>query len=176
MKNVKRPNIIIITLDQASRKFIWENDKVKEFRRRYMPNMEYIFANSIDFKNHQISSAACVPSRACLFTGTNSKKTQVHQTDGVAKNVHELNWIDRNKTPTLGNIFCTLTASGREYVKDHAGNKMLLGVERKKVISGMTGYDYSGICDTNQTMLLGNMVQPQISERMFKLFTEVILK
>lgn len=77
--------------------------------------------------------------------------------------------------PTLGNIFCTLTASGREYVKDHAGNKMLLGVERKKVLSDMTGYDYSGISDTNQTMLLGNMVQPQISERMFKHFTEVIL-
>lgn len=84
--------------------------------------------------------------------------------------------FDEVYKPTLGNIFCTLTASGREYVIDHAGNKMLLGVERKKILSDMTGYDYTGICDTSQTMLLGNMVQPQISERMFKRFTEVILK
>lgn len=78
--------------------------------------------------------------------------------------------------PTLGKIFCTLTASGREYVKDHAGNKMLLGIERKKILTGMTSYDFSDICMTHQNMLLGNMVLPQLSERMFRHFTEVILK
>ena len=60
-------------------------------------------------------------------------------------------------------------------MKDHAGNKMLLGVERKKILTGMTEYSFEGISKTKQTMLLGNMVLRQLSERMFKHFTEVIL-
>lgn len=99
-----RPNVIIIMLDQASKPFAWENEQVKLFREKHMPNMEYIKNNSISLENHHISSAACVPSRATLFTGVNSNKTMVHNTDGVAKNAKELKWIDPKKTPTLGNI------------------------------------------------------------------------
>jgi arylsulfatase A-like enzyme len=91
-------------LDQASNPFAWENDQIKNFRCKHMPNIEFIKNNSISLKNHHISSAACVPSRATLFTGVNSNKTMVHNTDGVAKTTRELSWLDPNRTPTLGNI------------------------------------------------------------------------
>ncbi len=100
----QRPNVIIIMLDQAAKDFAWENDHIKKFRAEHMPNMSYIKNNSVSLENHHISSAACVPSRATLFTGVNSDKTRVHNTDGVAKNAKELAWLDPEKTPTLGNI------------------------------------------------------------------------
>jgi arylsulfatase A-like enzyme len=104
------PNIIIIMLDQAAAPFEWENDVIKEYRNKHMPNMQYIRENSIDLRHHYIKSGACIPSRATLFTGNSSKKTKVHHTDGVAKSVNEVTWINPDETPTLGNI---LINSGR---------------------------------------------------------------
>jgi len=91
-------------LDQASNPFSWENEAVKKYREKHMPNIEYIKKNSIVLKHHQIKSAACIPSRACLFTGNDSKTTGVHNTDGGGKHTEEVIFIDKNKTPTLGNI------------------------------------------------------------------------
>lgn len=91
-------------LDQASNPFAWENDAVKKYREEHMPNMEYIRKNSIVLEHHQIKSAACIPSRACLLTGNDSKTTGVHNTDGGGKYTKEVIFIDKNKTPTLGNI------------------------------------------------------------------------
>mgnify|MGYP001023236968 CR=1 FL=1 len=98
------PNIIIILLDQASNPFHWENEHVKQFRAKNMKTMEFIRNNSVNLNNHHIASSACVPSRATLFTGLTSKKTNVHETDGVAKTPYELKWLDPSNTPTLGNI------------------------------------------------------------------------
>lgn len=101
---MSKPNIIIILLDQASHPFSWENEHIKQFRHSHLPNIEYIQNNSINLTNHHISSAACVPSRATLFTGMNSKKTRVFSTDGMSKTIDELTWIDPRITPSLGNI------------------------------------------------------------------------
>lgn len=83
--------------------------------------------------------------------------------------------FDKKYKPALGNLFSTLTANGRPYVIDCTGEERLLSLEEKQILTGMTGYDYSDICPTNQNILLGNMVLPQLSERMFKHFKEVIL-
>lgn len=137
MEDSNNPNIIIILLDQASRPFAWENEQAQEFRKKYMPNMEYIKNNSIVLNNHHISSAACVPSRATLLTGVNSNKTLVHHTDGVAKSAKELEWIDPKKTPTLGNILIDSGKYKREDVvyigKHHLKEGILFDEEGRRI-------------------------------------------
>lgn len=77
---------------------------------------------------------------------------------------------------TFGNIFCTLTASGGEMVKDHFDNFRPLDLQERKILTRMEEHDYSNICKTDQIMLLGNMVLRQVSEAMFRHFYNVILK
>jgi len=78
--------------------------------------------------------------------------------------------------PAVGNLFCTLTASGGEMVKDYADQVHRLSNEDRKKLTGMEEYNYDGICQTHVTMLLGNIVMRQLAERMFAHFRSVILK
>lgn len=124
-------------LDQASAPFEWENDVIKQYRKQHMPNMEYIRKNSINLNNHYIKSGACIPSRATLFTGNNSKKTGVHHTDGVAKSDEEIEWIDPKKTPTIGNILINSGKYNKEdivYVgKHHLKNATLFNEDGSRL-------------------------------------------
>ena len=61
-------------------------------------------------------------------------------------------------------------------VKDHFDTVRPLEVSERKILTRMEHYDYSGICKTDQIMLLGNMVLRQVSEAMFNHFYNVILK
>lgn len=58
--------------------------------------------NSVVMRTHYIAAAACAPSRTSFITGTYPAVHGVTQTDGMFKGITEVNWLDPNGIPTLG--------------------------------------------------------------------------
>lgn len=76
--------------------------------------------------------------------------------------------------PADGNVFCTITASTCQKVKYADGVPRKISILETKIVSGMTKYDYTGICDTEVYRLLGNMIMPQLTNRLFKNFLNIL--
>jgi site-specific DNA-cytosine methylase len=73
-----------------------------------------------------------------------------------------------------GRLFCTLTASTCQLVKEADNRERKISLSECRVITGMTEYDFRGICDTGQYSLLGNMVMRQLTEALFKNFLNIL--
>lgn len=97
-------NVILLMVDQYMFPPAWENDKIKLFRKKYTPTLNWITENSIRYNHHYINTGACMPSRASILTGTMPKKHQVWNTDGVAKLKNDINYLNPLITPTIGNL------------------------------------------------------------------------
>lgn len=97
------PNIVFLLYDQMSAVFPGNPEQIDKFKKEQLPNMTYLHENSYDFVNHYINTAACIPSRASIFTGLSPEITGIWNTDGVAKGPDEITWLDPDKFPTLGN-------------------------------------------------------------------------
>jgi arylsulfatase A-like enzyme len=76
--------------------------------------------NSVVFSNHYTASSACVPSRACLMTG--SYRTGVEQTDGLFKDHTDVCWLDPEGVPTLGDWFLAAGYTTHYYGKWHVSH------------------------------------------------------
>lgn len=62
------------------------------------------------------------------------------------------------------NIFCTMTASGSEYVYESDGIPRKPTLEEKLVLTELEGYNLNGLSRVHQNKLLGNMVQISFAE------------
>jgi hypothetical protein len=81
----------------------------------------------------------------------------------------------KNKfSPAEGKIFCTVTASTCQKVKEANGITRKISILESKILAGMTEYDYSGICNTGIYKLLGNMIMKQLTEKLFKNFRNIL--
>jgi len=74
------------------------------------------------------------------------------------------------------NIFCTMTASGSEYVYELDGKPRKPTLEEKLRLTELDGYNLEGIPRTHQNRLLGNMVQISFAEALFRHIKIHILK
>lgn len=103
----KRPNFLIIIVDEERYPPPYENTEIKSWKKKYLITQELIRKNSIEFKHHYAGSTACSPSRATLFTGQYPSLHGVSQTAGVAKGPFDSNmfWLDPNTVPTMGDYF-----------------------------------------------------------------------
>ncbi len=127
-KPTQRPNILMIMVDQMryprfgygdEHGFISPLKNIFGFRgspnddnadnddnayRHLFPGLWALRDNAAVFSNHRTAAAACVPSRAVMFSGQYGTVTGVTQTDGVFKNgAHPaFPWLDPNRVPTLG--------------------------------------------------------------------------
>jgi len=84
---------------------------------RFFPGYLRLRQNAVALKTHYTASAACVPSRACIMTGTYT--TGVTQTDGIWKSAEDVPWLDPNGTPTIGDWFRALGYSTHYFGKWH---------------------------------------------------------
>lgn len=102
-----RPNILVIMTDEERYPPSYETDAIREFRRAQMPAQQALRARSVEFHRHHAASTACVPSRACLFTGHYPTLHGVRATDGAAKSAHDpaMFWLDPDTVPTMGHYF-----------------------------------------------------------------------
>ena len=103
----KRPNFLIIMVDEQRYAPTYESDALKAWRKANLPAQEFLRRKAMEFTHHHIMSTACQPSRASIFTGQYPSLHGVSQTSGSAKAAIEddLYWLEPATVPTLGNWF-----------------------------------------------------------------------
>ncbi|MDN4495267.1 sulfatase-like hydrolase/transferase [Ureibacillus sp. BA0131] len=102
-KELKRPNILFLIVDEQRYPPCYESEALKEWRKENLITQEILRENGLSFLNHYIGSTACSPSRTTLFTGQYPSLHGVAQTTGTTNPY----WLDANTVPTLGAYFRT---------------------------------------------------------------------
>ena len=103
----RRPNFLVIIVDQMRYPPVYETPELRAWRAGNLPNMNSLKPNGLEFTNHHVMSAACAPSRASLFTGQYPSLHGVTQTYASAKSAVEEDvfWLDPTSVPTMGHWF-----------------------------------------------------------------------
>ncbi|MGH3122818.1 MAG: sulfatase-like hydrolase/transferase, partial [Streptosporangiaceae bacterium] len=103
----QRPNFLLILSDEYRFPVVYESAQLREFRARHLTAEESLRDDGLEFTSHYVMSAACVPSRASIFTGQYPSLHGVSQTSGAAKGTFEqdMYWLDPNTVPTMGEYF-----------------------------------------------------------------------
>ncbi|OKL35428.1 sulfatase-like hydrolase/transferase [Domibacillus mangrovi] len=103
----KRPNILILMVDQERFPSVYETKKLKDWQQENLVTQQLLRKNGMEFLNHYAGSTACSPSRATLYTGQYPSLHGVTQTTGVAKEPFDPDvfWLDPNTVPTMGDYF-----------------------------------------------------------------------
>ncbi|MEC7948989.1 MAG: sulfatase-like hydrolase/transferase [Myxococcota bacterium] len=107
-------NVLLVLTDQSRDVGPWDGDALRAFREG-LPTRRRLDRAARRFRQHRTASAACVPSRVSLFTGTSPWVHGVSQTDGMAKEAGDqgMTWLSPQGVPTLGH---RLQAAGHETV------------------------------------------------------------
>lgn len=105
--NGRRPNFLIIMVDQQRYPVSYETPELKAYLKRGLQAQGWMRSRGMEFHRHYASSTACTPSRATLFTGHYPSLHGVSQTAGAAKGSFDpdMFWLDPNTIPTLGEYF-----------------------------------------------------------------------
>jgi len=103
----RRPNFLIIMVDEQRNAPSYESPALQAWRAANLPAQRLIRSQGFDFTEHHIMSSACQPSRASIYTGQYPSLHGVSQTSGAAKTAIEedLYWLEPGTVPTLGNYF-----------------------------------------------------------------------
>jgi len=103
----RRPNFLIIMVDEMRTAPAYESPALRAWRAANLPAQRLIRSQGFDFTEHHIMSAACQPSRASIYTGQYPSLHGVSQTSGAAKSAIEedVYWLEPGTVPTLGNYF-----------------------------------------------------------------------
>lgn len=106
-KQAKRPNILVFMVDEERYPVSYETENVKAWRKKNFKALDWFQNHGMEFNNHYAGSAACVPSRATIFTGQYPSLHGVTQTTGAAKNSTDPDvfWLDSATVPTMGDYF-----------------------------------------------------------------------
>ncbi len=130
------PNILMIMVDQmhtppdgySSDEGVLQGIKEILGFRPLSPGNEYahffkgllrLRRNAVVMRKHYTASAACVPSRASIFTGQYPVITGVDQTDGLFKPADKVPWLDPEGVPTIGDWFRAAGYSTHYFGKWH---------------------------------------------------------
>lgn len=103
----KKPNFLILMVDQERYPSVYETAEIKKWRKEYLVTQELLKENGVEFQRHYAGSTACSPSRATLYTGQYPSLHGVTQTSGAAKGAYDpdMFWLDPNAVPTFGHYF-----------------------------------------------------------------------
>ena len=73
----------------------------------FFPAFRRLRRHGVRLSRHHIAAAACVPSRATLYTGQYPSRHLVTQTAGMFKQAYDpgLPWLPNNQVPTVGDWF-----------------------------------------------------------------------
>ncbi|MGR9050597.1 sulfatase-like hydrolase/transferase [Halobacillus faecis] len=128
MEKKKRPNILVLMVDQERYPSVYETKELREWRKENLVTQNLLRKNGMEFLSHYAGSTACSPSRATLYTGQYPSLHGVTQTTGVAKGPFDPDvfWLDPNTVPTIGDYF--LAAGYQTYWKGkwHASDEDIL--------------------------------------------------
>jgi arylsulfatase A-like enzyme len=101
------PNILVIMTDEERYPPPYEGESLARFRREQLGARQSIRDGGLEFHRHYAGSTACLPSRTTLFTGQYPSLHGAANTDGLAKKANDpdMQWLDPNSVPTLGDWF-----------------------------------------------------------------------
>ena len=100
----RRPNFLVVIIDEQRHPTVYESEELTAWRKANLTSQDFLRSRAMDFTNHHIMSAACAPSRASFFTGQYPSLHGVTQTSGMAKSAieNDLYWLDPTTVPTMG--------------------------------------------------------------------------
>jgi choline-sulfatase len=100
----RRPNFLIVMVDEMRYAPFYENAEAKAWRAANLKSQNFLRRKGFEFTHHHVMSVACQPSRASIYTGQYPSLHGVAQTSGAAKSAIEedLLWLDPTTVPTLG--------------------------------------------------------------------------
>ncbi|MDA2987079.1 MAG: sulfatase-like hydrolase/transferase [Actinomycetota bacterium] len=103
----RRPNFLVIVVDEQRYPVTYESARLARWRRENLDSQNLLFSRGMQFTNHHIMASACAPSRASFFTGQYPSLHGVTQTSGAAKifPLHITYWLDPATVPTMGAWF-----------------------------------------------------------------------
>ena len=103
----RRPNFLIIMMDEQRTPPVYESEELKAWRAVNLPAQDFLRRHSVEFTQHHTMAVACQPARTSMYTGQYSSLHGVAQTSGSAKTGVEpdLYWLQPRSVPTLGNWF-----------------------------------------------------------------------
>jgi arylsulfatase A-like enzyme len=103
----RRPNFLIILVDEERFPPGYENAEIQAWRRANLPAREFLRDHGLELTRHYTGATACTPARNTIFTGHYPSLHGQTQTDGIAKSAFDRNmfWLDANTVPTMGNYF-----------------------------------------------------------------------
>jgi len=81
----RRPNFLIVMMDEQRTAPVYETDELKAWRAANLPTQEFLRRNSVEFTHHHTMSSACQPARTSMYTGQYPSLHGVAQTSGSAK-------------------------------------------------------------------------------------------
>jgi hypothetical protein len=113
----KKPNFLILMCDEERFPPVYEDEEVRQWRKKNLVTQDLLRNNGMEFKNHYTGATACAPARGTIFTGQYPSLHGVTQTTGVAKGPYDSDtfWLDANNVPTMGDYF--RAAGYRTYYK-----------------------------------------------------------
>src|ERR1700755_579870 len=105
--NRERPNFLIFMVDEERYPPVYENDEIKEGRKRYLLTQDMLRETGVELRRHYAAPTACCPSRPSLFPGQYPSLHGVTQTPGAAKASYDpgMFWLDPSTVPTHGDYF-----------------------------------------------------------------------
>ncbi len=103
----KRPNILLMMVDEMRYPPVYEAEGAKQFRQQYLLTQNALREHGVEFHRHYSAASACAPSRASLFTGHYPSLHGVTNTTGAAKEANDPDvfWLDPASVPTMGDYF-----------------------------------------------------------------------
>jgi arylsulfatase A-like enzyme len=103
----RRPNVLVLMTDEERYPPPYEAEALAQFRKDHLPARQRLRDEGLEMHRHYAGSAACLPSRATLFTGQYPSLHGVSQTDGLTKQASDpgMSWLDPNTVPTMGDWF-----------------------------------------------------------------------
>lgn len=103
----KKPNFLIIMVDEMRFPPVYENEELKKWSHKYLKSQDLLRKYATEFRKHYAGASACAPSRGTIFTGQYPSLHGVTQTSGMAKNSSDPDvfWLDHNTLPVMGEYF-----------------------------------------------------------------------
>jgi arylsulfatase A-like enzyme len=103
----KKPNFLIIMVDEMRFPPVYENEELRKWSHKYLKSQDLLRRYATEFRRHYAGATACAPSRGTIFTGQYPSLHGVTQTSGMAKNAADPDvfWLDHNTLPAMGEYF-----------------------------------------------------------------------
>jgi choline-sulfatase len=148
----RRPNILILMVDEQRFPTPYESPALTSFRSRYLTTQQTLARTGVELRRHYAAATACAPSRTSLYTGQYPSLHGVTQVDGAAKGPVEpdLFWLDPATVPTIGDYF--LNAGYKTYWRGK-WHISYADIIEPGTWEGLVSYDVLGRRDPNKEQL-----------------------